>query len=429
RIAQAQCPASNSEDDEPITPRNNERRYNGFNGTPQHENFSSPIVLINADEGDKVESDGRGRARRLRPTIELTSTNKDDGQGHRTRFSKGDRNNAQVKHPSSKSAVSISSDDDSEPIPLKSTDRRGRRGRGSPKTPQRSTRNPPTPRTGLPFLQGGSTGSAPINRSRKDTAVTPTRSSKRATLSRHQSAQPIKRSGGSSPRSRQHVESNADDSVDSLMDELRSSRKDSAEDLPEALNSGKDSSDDAVKRSRRRKILPVSSSSSVHGSKPVERKQQYREAFQNDGKREALTRTKRPAAKRSARKKQLELLRKRRAGEEVHPSSNDDDLEIGEPDTDPSTDIDDREEDSDPATERIRRAIPPNLDEYEEDFVDDDADDSTLGQPADIASIPLEFTRHAHKKPAEHFKDVVEWLVHNKINPAFKRDDPIYTNA
>ncbi|KAL8670234.1 MAG: hypothetical protein Q9224_007688, partial [Gallowayella concinna] len=32
-------------------------------------------------------------------------------------------------------------------------------------------------------------------------------------------------------------------------------------------------------------------------------------------------------------------------------------------------------------------------------------------------------------KPAEHFKDVVEWLVHNKINPAFKRDDPIYTNA
>jgi len=29
----------------------------------------------------------------------------------------------------------------------------------------------------------------------------------------------------------------------------------------------------------------------------------------------------------------------------------------------------------------------------------------------------------------EHFKDAVEWMVHNKINPAFNRDDPLYVQA
>ena len=29
----------------------------------------------------------------------------------------------------------------------------------------------------------------------------------------------------------------------------------------------------------------------------------------------------------------------------------------------------------------------------------------------------------------EHFKDVVEWMVHNKVNPAFARNDPIYRQA
>ena len=43
--------------------------------------------------------------------------------------------------------------------------------------------------------------------------------------------------------------------------------------------------------------------------------------------------------------------------------------------------------------------------------------------------MPLEFTRHGHKKPIEHFKDMVEWMIHNKLNPAFARHDPIYQIA
>ena len=67
-------------------------------------------------------------------------------------------------------------------------------------------------------------------------------------------------------------------------------------------------------------------------------------------------------------------------------------------------------------------------DEYDEDFVDDD-DEGALGAPLGLEDIPLEFTRHAHKKPREHFKDAVEWMVHNRLNPAFARDDPVYKIA
>ena len=67
------------------------------------------------------------------------------------------------------------------------------------------------------------------------------------------------------------------------------------------------------------------------------------------------------------------------------------------------------------------------MDEYEEDFVDDEED--TVGIPVGLEEIPLEFTRHAHKKAKEHFKDAVEWMVHKKLNPAFARDDAVYRVA
>lgn len=70
---------------------------------------------------------------------------------------------------------------------------------------------------------------------------------------------------------------------------------------------------------------------------------------------------------------------------------------------------------------------PVNLDEDVEDFVV--ADDDTLGGPLGLEDIPLEFTRHAHKKPIQYFRDAVEWMVHNKLNPAFPRNDPVYTIA
>ncbi|EDN03442.1 predicted protein [Histoplasma mississippiense (nom. inval.)] len=52
-----------------------------------------------------------------------------------------------------------------------------------------------------------------------------------------------------------------------------------------------------------------------------------------------------------------------------------------------------------------------------------------LGAPDELNDIPFEFTRHRYKRLRDHFKDVVEWMVHNKLNPAFPRDDVVYRVA
>ncbi|KAG9231918.1 hypothetical protein BJ875DRAFT_544984 [Amylocarpus encephaloides] len=65
-------------------------------------------------------------------------------------------------------------------------------------------------------------------------------------------------------------------------------------------------------------------------------------------------------------------------------------------------------------------------DEYEEDFIVDD-DDDTLGIPTQ--SIPLEFTAHFNKPQKEHFKDVVEYYVHKELNPTYFEKDDIFERA
>lgn len=82
-----------------------------------------------------------------------------------------------------------------------------------------------------------------------------------------------------------------------------------------------------------------------------------------------------------------------------------------------------QEQDSD-----VESEVSEDLDQYEADFVLED-NDGTLGAPADLVEMPFEFTRHRYKRLKDHFKDVVEWMVHNKLNPAFRRDDPIYKAA
>ena len=85
----------------------------------------------------------------------------------------------------------------------------------------------------------------------------------------------------------------------------------------------------------------------------------------------------------------------------------------------------DEDEDEERKNEAIRRSLRDDEGEYDEDFVVDDQEE-TLGAPGVLEDIPLEYTRHAHKRPKEHFKDVVEWMVHKKLNPAFPRNDTVY---
>ncbi|KAI4265686.1 MAG: hypothetical protein L6R35_007064 [Caloplaca aegaea] len=215
---------------------------------------------------------------------------------------------------------------------------------------------------------------------------------------------------------------NESDSSDSLMNELGSSAR-KPRGGPRANYEDSDESDAvAVTPKRGRRLLRKGHSSPVaHVESRVSSSSDGLELLKNRT-RKNLTRANRPNGARGARQKQLELLRRRRANQQ--PTSGDELDIVGQPD-DTSIVLGDLDEDSD-----LPPAINPgNLDEYEQDFVDDDNDSGTLGAPADLSSIPLEFTRHAHKKPIEHFKDVVEWMVHNKLNPAFARNDPVYTIA
>jgi hypothetical protein len=141
---------------------------------------------------------------------------------------------------------------------------------------------------------------------------------------------------------------------------------------------------------------------------------------------------------RDKRFRHLEALRRRRLGlpEESEPetaSANDqdesgdedgDDIEnLNEADASPTRRIQYQLPDSD-----VESAIDPNedLDKYEDDFVLED-DTTDLGVPTE--EMPFEFTRHAYKQPKEYFRDVVGWMVHNRLDPAFPRSDDMYKVA
>ncbi|KAI1798695.1 hypothetical protein F4811DRAFT_547513 [Daldinia bambusicola] len=174
--------------------------------------------------------------------------------------------------------------------------------------------------------------------------------------------------------------------------------------------------------------------------------------------------TKRGAPKhhRSEKQKKLELLRRRRAGEKIDKltssESSSGDEKRGLYDTDSEEEFvalkefddeseDEIQEEQEKPTKRSRRkekeAVAEkdqeHLGDQEEDDKDDDEDkdlddfisdddDAPLGAPANL-DIPLEFTAQAHRPLKDQFPYVIEWLVHNRINPAFERHDPVYANA
>ncbi|KAI1306607.1 hypothetical protein F5Y03DRAFT_135463 [Xylaria venustula] len=149
---------------------------------------------------------------------------------------------------------------------------------------------------------------------------------------------------------------------------------------------------------------------------------------------------------RSEKQKKMELLRRRRAGEKIdqltasEPSSGEDERR-GIYDSDPECDLevlktfDDEEQEElqekpAPRKDKPKRKREKSADKDDsegdlDDFVTDD-DEAPLGAPMDI---PLEFTSHAHKPLKDQFPFVIEWLVHNRIDPAFERKDPVYLNA
>ncbi|KAI9745156.1 MAG: hypothetical protein M1818_001434 [Claussenomyces sp. TS43310] len=153
-----------------------------------------------------------------------------------------------------------------------------------------------------------------------------------------------------------------------------------------------------------------------------------------------LTRQQQPKmTHRTAKQKTMELLRRRRAGEDISeltPSGTDEDEpQQGLYDSDSElpalSNFDDEESESEANLEEVRRTIrAADRNEYDDDFVVAD-DDEPLGVPNGswLDQIPLEFTSAAHLPLKDHFKFVVEWMVQRKINPGFNREDPTYVHA
>ena len=149
------------------------------------------------------------------------------------------------------------------------------------------------------------------------------------------------------------------------------------------------------------------------------------------------TRATKRTPKKTKAQQQLELLRRRRAGQRTADASSELDYISQSPSmhkaprnlatASSEAEISDELEQDDDSNAMLEKQ-GEDLDQYDDDFVVDD-DVEALGVPHDHSEIPFEFTRHAHKKPYEHFKDAVEWMVHNKLNPTFPRDDPIYQIA
>ncbi|KAL9000346.1 MAG: hypothetical protein Q9169_001063 [Polycauliona sp. 2 TL-2023] len=415
---------SSTEDDEPISPRKSGRIRRGFTGT---HNVTSPNTIkspINQVKKKTKEGSPLQKRRPItpHPTIELGTSDKSDASNTLNPSERAHEHHQFSPHAMTGSSITVISDEESDPIPVGAKKRGLQKPQDIPHTPQSNRSCHASTSSSSQFKQV----SVPI------TVRTPTRSSRRPKPSNHQDAQPLTKQGQSSAQSRHRVEVESEDSSDSLMNELRDSSKKPGRKLFIAHQDAEDISDQEVKifkRGRRKPFATVVSS--IEESDPEEDESRSSKSQIKIGdKHKRLTRAKDPAAEKSARQKQLDLLRKRRAGESINHNPDGEDRESDQQDSDLDVKPDEPfelEEDDDSGTERVRLAIPPNQDEYEEDFVDDE--DDAIGAPAVLADIPLEFTRHAHKKYIDHFKDVVEWMIHNKLNQAFARHDPVYRIA
>ena len=119
-------------------------------------------------------------------------------------------------------------------------------------------------------------------------------------------------------------------------------------------------------------------------------------------------------SERSKRMSKLEELKRRRAGV----------VEVSEDESQESP----AEDDNDVRENGFGHDVGPDLDEYEEDFIEDDEDEA-IGIDLAGGGVPIGLTRYANLKPFEYFKYVVEWMVHAKLDPAFERNDEVYVLA
>lgn len=144
------------------------------------------------------------------------------------------------------------------------------------------------------------------------------------------------------------------------------------------------------------------------------------------GKRITRRQQPRKTVHRTAAQKKIELLRRKRAGEnitEVTSTESDEDStralydNTSDSENQALSEFDDEEKDSDgEGVEKVRESLRVgNRNRYEEEFVVYDEDEA-LGVPGHgLHGIPLQFTHHAHKPLKDHFRDIIDWMVQRKV--------------
>ncbi|RKF59299.1 putative transcription factor iiic-like protein [Erysiphe neolycopersici] len=134
---------------------------------------------------------------------------------------------------------------------------------------------------------------------------------------------------------------------------------------------------------------------------------------------------------RTDKEKALELMKRKRAGEKIEfltdtelssDGASDDKFEV----LSVFEDDDESVEQNESSSKAIQ--VEGDTDSNDSNFVVNN-DEGPLGIPDYMSIVPLQFTHTAHKPLKEHFRDAIEWMVKNKIFPAFARDDEVYLQA
>lgn len=136
---------------------------------------------------------------------------------------------------------------------------------------------------------------------------------------------------------------------------------------------------------------------------------------------------------RTEKEKQMELLKRRRAGEK-NPELTESETEEDSDANVHLSDFEDEEEEEEeeqlpkPKPKRTHNKSKPrrnsdSLDDEESDWV---VDDEEIGVPT---AIPLEFTSGYNKPLREHFTDAVECYIHKKLNPGFTGKQDVFDRA
>ncbi|KAL9130451.1 MAG: hypothetical protein Q9217_001374 [Psora testacea] len=342
-------------------------------------------------------------------------------------------------------ALPLNSDNDvSEPTATTSRRAQSRTTSSSDsQTPKKSNSKSSRPRSAKSFILGGTSGAAPISHSLRQKHYTPSKVTRRtesrsitlhdsdSSFSGEETAQTLPKRNlrsaviSNSPRK---VRTRSQPDLGSRLSGLESDTQldpssESSAPSPSAAIPGRNrspSDPDVVSTpgSKRKNVrLPDRANAASQDAQGEASNLEDEVAdLQGTEIRTRRTRGKPKASERSKRLCKLEELKRRRAGV----------IEIDDEEGDGGS-----REAEDLASE-TEYHLPldsiVDLDKYDDDFVDDDGDQA-IGVDLARGGVPLHMTQHNYLKPFEYFQYEVEWMVHNKVDPAFKRNDEVYELA